>query len=68
MKSAETVKCTCDSCGHRDLGVLYSLRGTPVVFACRRCEPQGFEAVAHEEIDEWLEGGPNPVKRTEVRF
>jgi hypothetical protein len=68
MKNAETLKDTCDCCGDKDLGVLYSHLGTPVVFTCRRCEPLAFDAVAHDEIKEWLNGGPNPVKRHEVRF
>ena len=35
-------------------GVLYHLRGTPILFQCRSCDPRNFEAQARIDAARWL--------------
>lgn len=48
---------TCDECGTRAPGVDHTHLGSSVLFLCKHCSPQGFAAVAKQDVDSWLAGG-----------
>jgi hypothetical protein len=50
---------TCDSCNRHGPAVVYHDHGVPVLAQCEGCQPDGFEAVARRDIDEWLMGADN---------
>jgi hypothetical protein len=53
MNDTITIKtCKCDVCGTKAPGVEYTSQ-----FACKHCDPQGFEKVARRDADSWLAGG-----------
>jgi hypothetical protein len=48
---------TCDSCGRHGPAVVY--HDVPILAQCEGCDPNGFDAVARRDIDEWLAGNDN---------
>lgn len=52
-----TACASCDSCGRRDVGVMYMYHGTEVLFECHGCNPKGYFALLRR-----VEQAPMPMK------
>ena len=58
MEDDRIITDTCDTCREHAPGVLRHHNGTPVLFNCKTCDPQGFEHVSRRDVEVWLSGGP----------